>query len=76
MNQRIKKQILDYVMDHPGASDAEISEALNMHIVDVTAVLLELEQEGLIEEFKIKIMGLWREFSLVYSLLAANPVDS
>ena len=43
MNQRIKKQILDYVMDHPGASDAEISEALNMHIVDVTAVLLELE---------------------------------
>ncbi|MCD6538801.1 winged helix-turn-helix domain-containing protein [Candidatus Bathyarchaeota archaeon] len=53
MNQRIKKQILDYVMDHPGASDAEISEALNMYIVDVTAVLLELEQEGLIEEFKV-----------------------
>ena len=32
--------------EHPGASEDEISEALNMHIVDVLSALIVLEEEG------------------------------
>jgi DNA-binding MarR family transcriptional regulator len=52
VNKQTKQRVLDYIIKHPGASDAEISEALKMHIVDVTAALLLLEEEGLIEEAK------------------------
>ena len=50
VNQQMKQKVLDYVMKHPGASDVEISEALNMHIIDVTVALLLLEEEGLVKE--------------------------
>ena len=50
VNQQMKQKVLDYVMKHPGASDVEISDALNIHIVDVTVALLLLEDEGLVKE--------------------------
>ena len=50
MNQQTKQKVLDYIMKHPGASDMEISEALNMHIVDVTVALMLLEEEGLVKK--------------------------
>jgi len=50
VNQQMKKKVLDYIIKHPGASDMEISKALNMHIIDVTVALLLLEEEGLVNE--------------------------
>jgi len=50
VNQQMKQKVLDYIIKHPGASDVEISEALNIHIVDVTVALLLLEDEGLVKE--------------------------
>jgi len=50
VNQQMKQKVLGYIMKHPGASDVEISEALNIHIVDVTVALLLLEEEGLVKE--------------------------
>ena len=50
VNQQTKQKVLNYIMEHPGASDAEISEDLDMHILDVTVALLLLEEEGLIKE--------------------------
>ena len=49
VNQQTKQKVLDYVRKHPGASDAEIAKALNMHILDVTVALLLLENEGLVK---------------------------
>jgi len=49
MNQQTKQKVLDYVTKHPGASDTEIANALNMHILDVTVALLLLENEGLVK---------------------------
>jgi transcription initiation factor IIE alpha subunit len=50
MNNSVKNCVLKYVVDHPGASDDEISEALKLHIVDVTTALVLLEEEGKIKE--------------------------
>jgi len=49
MNHQTKQKVLDYIIKHPGASDVEISKALNMHIVDVTVALLLLEEQGLVK---------------------------
>ena len=50
MNNRVKNRVLNYIIEHPGASDDEISAALKLHIVDVTAALVLLEEEGKIKE--------------------------
>jgi predicted transcriptional regulator len=50
VNKQMKQRVLDYIVKHPGASDAEISEALKMHILDVTVAVLLLEEEGRIKE--------------------------
>ena len=50
MNNRVKNRVLKYVVEHPGTSDDEISEALKLHIVDVTAALVLLEEEGKVKE--------------------------
>jgi transcription initiation factor IIE alpha subunit len=50
MNNRVKNSVLKYVVEHPGASDDEIAEALKLHIVDVTAALVLLKKEGKIKE--------------------------
>ena len=49
VNEAIKKKVLDYVIQHPGATDVEIAEALNLHIIDVTVALLLLEEDGLVK---------------------------
>jgi len=57
LNNQQKEQVLRYVTEHPGASDDEIAEKLNMHIVDVISALLLLEEEGKvksIEESKLQ----------------------
>ena len=46
LNNQQKEQVLRYVIEHPGATDDEIAEKLNIHIVDVISVLVVLEQEG------------------------------
>jgi len=50
VNQQMKQKVLDYLMKHPGASDVEIAEALNMHIIDITVALMLLEEEGMVKE--------------------------
>ena len=49
MSEAIKKKVLDYVMRHPGATEVEIAEALDLHIIDVTVALLLLEEDGLVK---------------------------
>ena len=50
MNNRVKNRVLKYVVKHPGTPDDEIAEALRLHIVDVMAALVLLEEEGRIKE--------------------------
>ena len=52
VNQEIKKRVLNYVIEHPGAEDTEIAEKLNLHIIDVVAALVMLEEEGLVRVLK------------------------
>ena len=40
-------EIVDYVKSHGVASEDEIAQALNLHIIDVLEALFELEKKGL-----------------------------
>jgi len=49
VSRETKKRVLNYVIEHPGAEDSEIAEKLNLHIIDVMAALVILEEEGLVK---------------------------
>jgi len=52
LNNQLKEQVLRYVVEHPGATDDEIAEKLNMHIIDVVSALLLLEEEGKVKSIE------------------------
>jgi len=49
VSESIKKKVLNYVKEHPGATDVEIAEALDLHIINVTVALLMLEEDGFVK---------------------------
>jgi DNA-binding Lrp family transcriptional regulator len=42
-----ESEIIDYLQNNGVASEEEIAQALNLHIIDVIDALLELEKKGI-----------------------------
>jgi predicted ArsR family transcriptional regulator len=44
--KNLKTRISEYLAAHDNATEEEIAQALNLHIVDVLNALIEMEKEG------------------------------
>ena len=46
IEKNMRAQISEYLAAHDNATEEEIAQALNLHIVDVLNALIEMEKEG------------------------------
>ena len=44
--KNMKTRISEYLEAHDNATEEEIAQALNLHIIDVLNVLVEMEKQG------------------------------